>query len=221
MQLTNALTRTLPRFTEPWLHRLFITYAGTVWFITGVTFTPCVIMQRAEYITQHFHSSFWACVNHLNLPRDTVSPHILPVKIQWSYVGPYCSSSLPHRWTLEQDSGWLGPPVRMWWTLNYLADRRYSPPVRSRGLCLAPTPFSCRCAPFSNEADPIRILLLPACLRYCCFVSSRVPLLRSSSCSLLKMASWQGIRSLTLKHRQTELLPHPYILSLSHMRKCV
>lgn len=108
-------------------------------------------MQRPESITQHFHSSFWACVHHLNLPCDTFSSHILPVKTQWSYVEPYCSSSPAHRWTLEQDSGWLGPPVRMWWTLNYLADRRYSPPVRNRGLCLATTPSSCQCTHFLTK----------------------------------------------------------------------
>lgn len=108
-------------------------------------------MQRAEYFTQHFHSSFRACVNRLNVPCDTFSSHILPVKIQWSYVEPYCSSSLPHRWTLEQDSGWLSPPVRMWWTLNYLADRRYSPPVRNRGLWLSLTPFSCQCTHFLTK----------------------------------------------------------------------
>lgn len=132
-------------------------------------------MQRAEYITQHFHSSFWACVNHLNLPCDTFAPHILPVKIQWSYVEPYCSGSPPHRWTLEQDSGWLGPPVRMWWTLNYLADRRYSPPARNRGLWLTATPSSCQCTHFLTKQihpDSAAFLLSPlACLRYFCFVS--------------------------------------------------
>lgn len=119
----------------------------------GVKFTTAVIMHRAGYKTPRFHSSFWACVNHLNLPCDTFSSHILPVKIQRSYVEPYCSSSPSHRWTLEQDSGWLGPPVRMWWTLNYLADRRYSPPVRNRGLCLARPPLP-RSGPPSNKAEP-------------------------------------------------------------------
>lgn len=137
-------------------------------------------MQRAEYITQHFHSSFWACVDRLNLPCDTFSSHILPVKIQWSYVEPYCSSSLPHRWTVEQDSGWLGPPVRMWWTLNYLADRRYSPPVRNRGLCLAPTPVSCQCTHFLTKqirSDSATFLLPPRLLTLLLFcVKSRLEL---------------------------------------------
>lgn len=57
------------------------------------------------------------------------------VKVQQPYVEPYCSSSASHRWRLEAFSGWLSPPVCMWWTLNYLADRSYLPPAPSRSLC--------------------------------------------------------------------------------------
>lgn len=62
-----------------------------------------------------------------------------------SYVGPYCSSSPPHRWRLEEASGLHSPPARMWWTLNYLADRSYSPPAPNRGLCQALTSTSSQC----------------------------------------------------------------------------
>lgn len=152
---------------------------------------------------RRFHSSFWACVNHLNLPRDTFSSHILPVKIQRSYVEPYCSSSPSHRWTLEQDSGWLGPPVRMWWTLNYLADRRYSPPVRNRGLCLARPPLPLplplplpRSGPPSNKAEPAKTTFLfpphpfRPLLLLCVKSHATLPRAKCTlqKCSLLKMA---------------------------------
>lgn len=160
MCLTSVLTDTLTRFTTGNLH--LQTAPPTPLCLDRLIQNQCrvkftgVIMQRAGYKTLRFHSSFWACVNHLNLPCDTFSSHILPVKIRRSYVEPYCSSSPSHRWTLEQDSGWLGPPVRMWWTLNYLADRRYSPPVRNRGLCLARPPLPLplpRSGPPSNKAE--------------------------------------------------------------------
>ena len=55
---------------------------------------------------------------------------------------PYCISSASHRWRLEEASGLHSPPARMWWTLNYLADRSYSPPAPNRGLCQALTSTS-------------------------------------------------------------------------------
>lgn len=55
---------------------------------------------------------------------------------------PYCISSPSHRWRLEEASGLHSPPARMWWTLNYLADRSYSPPAPNRGLCQALTSTS-------------------------------------------------------------------------------
>lgn len=66
------------------------------------------------------------------------------VKVYWSCVEPYCSSSPSHRWRLEAYSGWLSPPASMWWTLNYLADRSYLPPAHNRSFCQVLTSTSCQ-----------------------------------------------------------------------------
>lgn len=86
---------------------------------------------------------------YLLLLSDTVysqaaMPRAWLVKVYWSCVEPYCSSSPSHRWRLEVYSGWLSPPASMWWTLNYLADRSYLPPAPNRSLCQVLTSTSCQ-----------------------------------------------------------------------------
>ena len=73
------------------------------------------------------------------------------VKLYWSYAEPYCCSSPSHRWRLEKDSGFHSPPAKMWWTLNYLADRSYSPPAPNRGLCQVLTSTSSQCTGYLTK----------------------------------------------------------------------
>lgn len=70
----------------------------------------------------------------------------LSVRIYIAIIrGPYCRSGPSHRWRLEETSGLHRPPAKMWWTLNYLADRSYSPPAPNRGFCQALTSTSSQC----------------------------------------------------------------------------
>lgn len=93
---------------------------------------------------------FW-CTFLLTPHSQAVMLRCWSVKVYWSCVEPYCSSSPFHRWRLEAYSGWLSPPVSMWWTLNYLADRSYLPPAPNRSLCQVLTSTSCQHTHYLTE----------------------------------------------------------------------